>query len=271
MPDLRSIRRVVLDMDGTIYLGGTLLPHTLPFLLVLSRLGVGVNFVTNNCSHSRAEYVERLRRLGIEADPTEITTSAHATIHQLRTSLPDVKRLFVLGTPGLHDDFRLEGFDIVDEDPDAVIVGFDTGLTYERLAKTAYWITRDLPYVATHPDRICPTDQPIVLPDCAAICALLEVATGRTPDVIPGKPNPLMLEAVFVRYGLAPEEVALVGDRLYTDIRMARDAGAVAVLTLTGETKRADLEICPAAQRPDIVITDLGELQRLLELAAPGK
>ena len=194
--------------------------------------------------------------MGLEAEPDAMWTSAHATIHYLQSMVPTARRLFVLGTPGLCDDFRLAGFEIVDERPDAVIVGFDTGLTYDRLARTAYWISQQLPYVATHPDRVCPTDRPIVLPDCAAICALLETATGRQPDAVPGKPNPLMLEAVFAQHDLMPQEVALVGDRLYTDIRMARDAGAVAVLTLTGETKRADVENCPHDQRPDLVVAE---------------
>ncbi len=181
-----------------------------------------------------------------------------------------MKRLFVLGTAGLSDDLRLAGFEIVDERPDAVIVGFDTALTYDRLAQTAYWISRGLPYVATHPDRVCPTDRPIVLPDCGAICSLLETATGRRPDAVPGKPNPLMIEAVFARYRLKPDEIALVGDRLYTDIRMAREAGAIGVLTLTGETKQADLEGCPPGQRPDIVVANLGEFGELLENAWQG-
>jgi NagD protein len=185
-----------------------------------------------------------------------------------------VKRIFVSGTSGLKDDFRLSGFDVVDDAPQAVVVGFDLGLSYESLSQTASWISRGLPYVATHPDRVCPTDRPIVLPDCAAICALFETATGRRPDAIPGKPNPTMLEAIFAKYKLQPHEVALVGDRLYTDIRMARDAGAVAILTLTGETKRADLESCPEPNRPDLVIEHLGELQKLIEsarLSAAGR
>jgi NagD protein len=104
-----------------------------------------------------------------------------------------------------------------------------------------------------------------VLPDCAAVCALFETATGRRPQAIPGKPNRLMLESVFARHNLSPREVALVGDRLYTDIRMARDAGAVGILTLTGETKRADVESCPQNQRPEIIVNDLGELARLIQ------
>jgi HAD superfamily hydrolase (TIGR01450 family) len=267
MPDFTSVRHVVLDMDGTIYLGCTLLPDTLPFLSTLRRIGIGHSFVTNNCSRSRAEYVRHLREIGIESAAESILTSAHASIHHLQMNLPGTKRLFVFGTKGLHDDLRLAGFEIVDDRPDAVVVGFDTALTYDRLSQTAYWISRGLPYVATHPDRVCPTDRPTVLPDCGAICALLETATGRRPDAVPGKPSPLMLEAVFAQNGVKPNHVALVGDRLYTDIRMARDAGAVAVLTLTGETKRADIEGCPQNQRPDLVIANLGELSRLLESA----
>jgi HAD superfamily hydrolase (TIGR01450 family) len=265
MADLAKIRHVVLDMDGTIYLGKNLFPQTLPFLDSLTRMGIGHSYVTNNCSRSRAEYVHHLREIGIDADPSSISTSAHATIHYLSVELPQVKRLFVHGTAGLKDDFRLAGFDVVDQDPEAVVVGFDTALTYDGLAQTAYWISRRLPYVATHPDRVCPTDRATVLPDCAAICALFETATGRRPQAIPGKPNRLMLESEFARHKVTPNQVALVGDRLYTDIRMARDAGAVAVLTLTGETKLSDIESCPQQQRPDIIVADLGEFASLLE------
>jgi NagD protein len=265
MLDFARIRHVVLDLDGTIYLGQNVFPQTRPLLSCLERLGIGRSFLTNNCSRSRADYAHHLHGFGIEADPKSVWTSAQATIHYLSAKLPSVKRLFALGTAGLREDLELAGFEVVQDGPDAVVVGFDTALAYDILAQTAYWISRGLPYIATHPDRVCPTDRPIVLPDCGAICALLETATGRKPDAVPGKPNPAMLQSVCAQYDVAPEEVVLVGDRLYTDIRMARDAGAVAVLTLTGETKRSDLETCPESNRPDVVIADLGELQQLLE------
>jgi HAD superfamily hydrolase (TIGR01450 family) len=267
MPDLAKIRHVVLDLDGTIYLGKRLFPQSLPFLADLRQLGIGYSFLTNNCSRSRAEYVHHLREIGIDAEPESVVTSAHATIHYLQTHLPRAKRLFVLGAPGLLDDFRLADFEIVDRDPNAVIVGFDLQLTYDDLATTAYHINRGLPYIATHPDRVCPTDRPVILPDCGAFCALFESATGRKPDAVPGKPSPAMLEAVFRPLGLEPNQVAMIGDRIYTDIRMARDAGAVAVLTLTGETKQADIKACPEPHRPDLVINDLGELSQLLQAA----
>lgn len=264
-PELARIRHVVLDMDGTMYLGSTLFPHTRPLLSTLAHLKIECSFVTNNCSRSRPQYAEELRDMGIEAAPENIWTSAHATIFYLRAQLPRAKRLFVLGTSGLGDEFRGAGFDVADDRPEAVVVGFDNELTYDRLAHTAYWISLGLPYVATHPDRTCPTDRPIVLPDCGAICALLESATGRRPDAIPGKPNPAMLRSILATHGLAPREVAVVGDRLYTDIRMARDAGAIAVLTLTGETQRADIEAAVEATRPELVVADLDEFARLLQ------
>lgn len=265
MPDFANIRHVVLDLDGTVYLGKNAFPQTRPFLNSLDRLHIGRSFLTNNCSRSRADYARYLHGFGIEADVLSISTSAQATIHHLATELPTANRLHVLGTAGLCSDLNTAGFVITDDEPDAIVVGFDTSLTYEKLCQAAYWISRGLPYIATHPDRVCPTDRPTVLPDCGAICALLETATGRKPDAVPGKPNPAMLQAVFAMYDVAPHEVALVGDRLYTDIRMARDAGAVAVLTLTGETKRTDLDACPPGNRPDIVVAHLGELQLLIE------
>ncbi len=264
MRALATIRHVVLDMDGTIYLGGVLFDSTRRFLSLLSDYGIRYTFVTNNCSRSRAEYVDHLQAMGIQAEADTIETSAQATVFYLQSSLPNVKQLLVLGTPGLVDDLRQGGFEIVDDLPDAVIVGFDTTLTYDRLARTAYWIAQQRPFVATHPDRVCPTDQPTVLPDCGAICALLEAATGRRPDAIPGKPSPAMLQAVMQCHATHPSEVAMVGDRLYTDIRMARSAGALAVLTLTGETTRNQVQLAPESDRPDVVVADLDELADLV-------
>lgn len=262
--NLSAIRHVVLDMDGTIYLGGTLFPETKPFLSLLAELGIGYTFVTNNNSRSRAEYVAHLQEMGIAASEENMFTSAHATIHYLNHELPSARRLFVLGSAGLDDDLRLAGFEIENEHPQAVVVGYDIGLTFERLARCGYFIAQGLPYIATHPDRICPTDKPLVLPDCGAVCALLESTTSRRPDAIPGKPNPQMLNAILQNGGFAPCEVAMVGDRIYTDIRMARNAGACAVLTLTGEAKPTDIAAILPENRPDVAVSDLAELGRLL-------
>lgn len=261
---LANVRHVVLDMDGTIYLGDTLFEPTLPLLELLNKLGIGCTFITNNSSRGRAEYVAHLHAMGIPAEADSVVISTHATIHFLRQQLPHVHRLLVLGTPGLHDDFRLAAYEMVDETPEAVVIGFDRTLTYDKLCRAAYFIGQGLPYLATHPDRVCPTDEATVLPDCGAICALLETATGRRPDAIPGKPSPAMLHEVMHRHSLRPDEVAMIGDRLYTDIRMARDAGALAVLTLTGEADAAEAASLPMAQRPDLIVADLDDFSRQL-------
>lgn len=266
-PSLAHVRHVVLDMDGTIYLGETLFEPTLPLLALLQELGIGVTFITNNSSRSRAEYVAHLQHLGIPVAADAVVISTHATIHYLRQTLPQVRRLFVLGTPGLHEDFRLAGFEVVDESPEAVVVGFDRTLAYDRLCRAAYFISQGLPYVATHPDRICPTDEATVLPDCGAIASLLEIATGRRPDAIPGKPSPAMLHEVMHRYRLQPHEVAMIGDRLYTDVRMARDAGALAVLTLTGEATAEQAAALAPEARPDLIVDDLDSFSRQLTAA----
>jgi NagD protein len=267
---LARLRHVVFDMDGTIYLGDELFAPTLPLLAQLRTQGVGYSFVTNNCSRSRAEYVAHLGEMGIDAPPDSVVTSSHAAIYHLRTFLPQVRRLYVLGSPGGKEDLRLGGFEVVEDSPDAVIVGFDRGLNYDALCRTAYFIKQGLPYLATHPDRVCPTNEPTVLPDCAAICALLETAAGRKPDAVPGKPQPAMLHEVMARRILAADEVAMIGDRLYTDVRMAKDAGALAVLTLTGEARAEEAAALPAAERPDLVVTDLGDFARRLLAARAG-
>ena len=192
---LANIRHVALDLDGTVYLGGTLFETTKPFLASLDELGIGCSFLTNNPSRSTADYLEHLRRIGIRAEPSQLYTSTQATIEHLRRHWPEVRRLFVLGTPGLCRDLRPAGFTLLADDPgaspDAVIVGFDQTLTYARLCRAAWWITQGKPYFATNPDRVCPTDQPTVLVDCGSITAALENgdrlrAKGRAGQAGPG-------------------------------------------------------------------------------------
>src|SRR5205085_507373 len=144
--------------------------------------------------------------------------------------------------------------------------GFDTSLTYPRVCRAAYWLSRGKAFIATHPDRICPTDQPTVLPDCGALCALLTHATGRAPQAILGKPEPRMLRGVMQRHNLRADELAVVGDRLYTDMAMARSAGAVGVLVLTGETTRQQAEA--ATPPPDFIVENVAELAELLSASA---
>jgi HAD superfamily hydrolase (TIGR01450 family) len=260
--DLTRIRHFVLDLDGTLYRGSQLFPQTLPFLAQLRQRGIGYTFLTNNTSRSKSDYVAKLAKLGVEASESEIYTPADSTIAYLRQQLPQVKSIAVLGTPSLCQQFVNAGFRISWDTPQAVIVGFDTTLTYERLCHTAWWISKGLPYIATHPDLVCPTDEPTVLVDCGSITACLTAATGRQPLVL-GKPDPAILVAVCSTYSLAPAELAMVGDRLYTDMAMARRAGTMAVLVLSGEATAADA--ATMSDPPDLIVSDVGELGRLIQ------
>jgi len=254
-------------MDGTIYRGGTLFDSTVPFLARLSELGIGYTFLTNNPSKSRTDYLEHLRQLGVPATSAQLYTSTQATIEFIRQTHPRVQRLFALGTPSMNAEFTAAGFDLLPDspeaEPDAVLVGFDLTLTYARLCRAAWWISLGKPWFATNPDRVCPTDLPTVLVDCGSICAALEAATGRTPTAVLGKPDPAMLRGILHEHGLRPDQLAMVGDRLYTDVEMARRAGVLGVLVLTGETKAED--VAQAAQAPDLVVPSLHELGLLLQ------
>lgn len=269
---LKRIRHVALDMDGTIYSGDTLFDFTRPFLAQLSALGIGYTFLTNNSSKSVKDYVARLRAMGIAATPDQIYTSTNATLEYLHEELPAVRRLFLIGTPSMSAEVAAAGFtltaDSASDEPDAVLVGFDTDLSFSRLCRAAYWIKQGKPFIASHPDRVCPTDEPTVWVDCGSVCAALEAATGRAPDAVLGKPEPQMLHGLLQKLGLKPEELLMVGDRLYTDIVMARQAGTLGVLVLTGEATRDEAE--RHSPPPDLVVPDISALGEQLRAARNG-
>lgn len=274
---LSKIRHLALDMDGTIYMGSTLFPFTLQFLSDMSQAGIGYSFLTNNPSRSVADYLRKLEGLGIQADESNMYTTSLAAIDYIRSNYPSARRLFLLGTPSMVSQFEKAGFescsDNPDDVPDALVVAFDMTLEYSRLCRAAWWASQGIPYVATNPDRVCPTDQRTVLVDCGSICRCIEHATGRRPDITLGKPDPNMLKGILDRHGLKPEEIAMVGDRIYTDTAMAHNAGAFGVLVLSGETTietaeavAEDALTTPAPEffPPDLICRDIKELGELL-------
>ena len=280
-PELRErlskIRHLALDMDGTIYLGSTLFPYTLKFLADMKEAGRGYSFLTNNPSRSVADYLKKLEGLGIQADEENMYTTSLAAIDYIKTHYPEAKRLFLLGTPSMISQFEKAGFESCADDPDDVpdvlVVAFDMTLNYQRLCRAAWWASQGVPYIATNPDRVCPTDQKVVLVDCGSMCKCIEHATGRQPDITLGKPDPNMLYGIMERLDLKPEEVAMVGDRIYTDTATAHNAGAFGVLVLSGETTlevvdkvAEDARNNPAPEffPPDLVCRDVKELGELL-------
>lgn len=248
-------------MDGTIYRGGHLFPATRPFLDGLKKAGIGYTFLTNNPSRGKKDYEKKLREMGIPTEEDELYTSIEATIEFLRRRYAGARKLFVLGTESMAEAFREAGYELMPDDPrarpDAVVVGFDLTLTYSRLCRSAWWIARGVPYVATNPDRVCPTDEPTVLVDCGSITAALQTATGREPVAVLGKPDVAMLEGILRRRQLQPSQLAMVGDRLYTDVAMAQRAGAFSVLVLTGEATADDA--AAARPAPDLVVPSIAE------------
>lgn len=270
---LRQLRHVALDMDGTIYSGGTLFETTTPFLALLRELGLGYTFLTNNPSKNITDYLAHLEKMGIAAQAEQLYTSTQATLEFLRERFPQIRRLFVLGTASMSAAFTAAGFELLpdhpDAKPDAVVVGFDLTLTYPRLCRAAWWIKQGKPYFATNPDRVCPTDQPTVLVDCGAICAALESATGRKPTAVLGKPDPAMLRGILHKHHLRPAELAMVGDRLYTDVAMAHRAGAFGVLVLTGETNGEQAR--QHSPQPDLIVPTLAEFGDQLRAAHAAK
>jgi len=264
---LQKIRHVALDMDGTIYKGDTLFPFTVSFLNNMEEMGIRYSFLTNNPSKSTNDYLMHLRKIGITATREDIYTSAQATIDYIKTNYPAMKRLFILGTPSMIKEFEMAGFVSTADDhkdkPDGVVVGFDMSLVYARLCRATWWIGNGLPYIATNPDMVCPTDQPVILVDCGSICSCIEKATGRNPDVVIGKPDSRMLDGILQRYRLQSYEVAMIGDRIYTDIQLAKKANTLGVLVLTGEATLNDVK--NNNFYPDMIVKDLSVFGKLMQ------
>lgn len=263
-----KIKHVALDMDGTIYLGSTLFPYTQAFLQTLRDNGISYSFLTNNPTKSSNDYLLKLQKLGIDATEEQMYTSSIATIDYIRMQYPEAKRIFTLGTPSMQAEFKKAGFEITSDSandvPDILVVAFDTTLEYSRLCRAAWWASKtNIPYIATNPDWVCPTDQPTILVDCGSLCKAIEGATKRQPDIVIGKPNPNMLYCIRDKYNLKDDEIAMVGDRIYTDVATAQNAGSFGVLVLSGETT---LEVSLTYDRqPDLTALSIKEFGELLQ------
>jgi len=265
---LTGVRCFVLDMDGTIYLGGNVFPFTERFLEFLKDAGIDYVFYTNNSSSNAAKYIDKLQRMGISATPDKLLMSTHVLLEFLKNNPPACKkvsgspgkRVFVAGTKALRDDFADAGYTLEDEDPDFVVLGFDTDMDYERLTKLCDFIRSGLPYFGVHIDYNCPVESGFI-PDCGSLAAAVTASTGITPEFF-GKPSRHTLDFVINKTGYREDEICFVGDRLYTDIAITSGTRARSVLVLSGETSREDLAV--SAFLPDLVVKDLTELQDYL-------
>lgn len=257
---LGNVKALLLDLDGTLYLGDRLFDWTPGFLAALEQRGLRRLFMTNNCSRSVDDYVAKLRRLGIDARREEILTSGQSATLYLREH-PEIRRVVVLGTESLADEVRAAGLDVVGEQADAVLVGFPTNLTFDALCRAAWAIQAGARFLATHPDPGCP-DPRGLLPDCGSMCACLAATTGRTVEHVFGKPSEWMLRLALERVGLERRQMAVVGDRLMTDVRMGLEHGMTGILVLSGATTQQ--ELAASDLRPDLVFENVGALGEAL-------
>ncbi len=262
---LQKKRLFLLDMDGTIYEGGRLFDGTLPLLQAIRARGGRYLFLTNNSSVSVDVYVQRLRNMGIEASREDFFTSSQATALVLRQEYPG-QRVYCMGTDSLKEELRMAGIPLAetpDTDVSVALAGFDRQLHYQKLLDMCALLRREeVAYLATNPDWVCPVEGGNFIPDCGAMCQMLEHAVHRLPRVI-GKPEPLMVAYAMSLTGIGAEETLMIGDRLYTDIAAGNRAGVDSLCVLSGEASLEDVKNSP--DQPGYVLEDVGVLACILQ------
>lgn len=260
---IAGMKLFLFDMDGTLYLGNRLYDFTIELLTQIRRTGGRYLFMTNNSSKSVADYIKKLAKLGIEATREDFITSSQATAYYLKKH-HNGQILYVCGTNSLKEELRSEGFTVTEdaEEAQCIVMGFDTELTFKKLEDVSWLLlTREIPFIATNPDLVCPTEFGSV-PDCGSVCQMIYNATGKRPVVI-GKPSPLMPELAMERLGVSKEETCVIGDRIYTDVKSGLNAGITGILVMSGETTPQILAESP--DKPHLVLEDAGEILEILK------
>jgi HAD superfamily hydrolase (TIGR01450 family) len=254
---LDGVEAVFLDLDGTIYLGGDLISGALDFLSRCDEQGVKRFFLSNNSSRSVAQYVAKLEGMGIPCTADDILLSTHDLLAWL--SNEGVTRTWAIATTGMCQMMEEAGISTKDSNPQYVVLGYDTEIDYDKISIGSIHMHKGVPLVASHPDMVCPSPDG-GLPDVGAYLAMLKATTGHDPVHITGKPNPGMIMHKIEELGLRPNQCAMVGDRLYTDMEMAIQAGCVSVLVLSGEATLADLSA--SGKEVGVVVESVDELLR---------
>ncbi len=253
---LDSVDLILLDLDGTVYLGETPIGNAAHTLQRLRERGKRLIFLTNNSSKTEGEYREKLLRVGLWGSGDRVYTSAMATVSYLKKHYPSAA-VYLLGTAALQAEFACAGVHLSETSPDVCVLAYDVELTFEKIRKFDAFLKAGLPFLATHPDDVCPTAG-FPMPDVGSFLALFERSSGRRPDKIIGKPFTQMGEELETLTKVPRERMCMIGDRMYTDIRFANNNGMKSVLVLSGETKREDMRRFP--DLPDLVLGDIDKL-----------
>ena len=266
---LKDCELFLFDMDGTLYLGDEVFDGAVDLMENLPNLGKKYIYLTNNSSRAGTDYITRLRRLGFPCEAENVFTSGMATGMYLNQNYPGAT-VYLAGTKAFYNELKSYGVNLVNdenghtdaEDVGIVVQGFDIELVYEKLDRACHFLRRGAKFIAANPDWVCPMPAGEVLPDCGSICALLTASSGVKPEYI-GKPNRNMIDVISRMTGIPNDKICAVGDRLYTDIAVAQNAGSVSVLVMSGET---DEQILSEAERkPDYVLADVRELHEVLK------
>ncbi|MCA9993595.1 MAG: HAD-IIA family hydrolase [Anaerolineales bacterium] len=260
---------LVLDMDGVLWRGETAMPGLADFFATLRRRQLNFMLATNNATKIATQYTEKLARFGVAVPPEQILTSAEATAGFLRQQYPAGARIFVVGEQGLHLALAAQGFELLPNngrlDPtaraDLVVVGFNRHATYTDMATAAYLIRQGARFIGTNPDKTFPSEIG-PLPGAGSLLAFVETGSGQAPTIV-GKPGRVLFDEAVRRLGTRPEQTAMVGDRLETDIAGGQNAGLRTILLLSGVTGREELARSPI--HPDLVLADITALAAYLE------
>ena len=256
---IKQIKTFVLDMDGTIYLGDRLFNFTHAFLSKIQETGRDFCFFTNNSSKNRRDYLEKLAKMGIEIGPEKMLISNGVILDWLWAERPGCSA-YVVGTPALLEDFCAAGIEPQSTKPDYVVLGFDTTLTYEKLRLACDYVRNGAELFGVNQDLNCPVEGGFI-PDCGSIAQLVRASTGVSCEFF-GKPSRYTLDYILKHTGRRPQELAVIGDRLYTDIALADGTEVTSILVMSGETDQTMLS--ESAIKPDIICEDLSELSKFL-------
>ena len=260
---LKSIQLFLLDLDGTVYLHTTPIPGALEFINYLNLSGIGYLFLTNNSSRSAFEYVKKLSGMGFPVTREHVLTSGQVTGWYLENKKPGAT-IYVVGTESLKTELASYDLTLTENanTVDYVVVGYDTELNYNKLCKACDYLRGDAVFIATNPDLVCPMGNNRYLPDCGSMCQLIENTVKKQPIYI-GKPHTKMIDYLRAQRAISRSAVAMIGDRLYTDIALGCNAGIMSVCTLTGESDR--LSIKKSDYQPDLIIESIAELLPILQ------
>ena len=259
--DIKNVELFLFDLDGTVYIGDNEIEGSFEAVNELRKMGKRICFFTNNSSRMHTDYIARLNNLGLRVYSDEIYTSGQVTCEYILDHFRGSK-VYLLGNERLRSEFLLYGIELTDKDPDIAVLGFDTTLTYDRLYQFCKFVKKGIPYIATHPDFNCPAED-CPMPDVGAFIEAIRLTTDRVPEYIMGKPHSIAGDRISKRYNLPPSQIAMVGDRLYTDIAFGKNCGFVSILVLSGETtkKMAD----KSEIKPDVMLDKVKDIIPLMK------